>query len=163
MRIDQIPNRSAEEAARAVAAWLAPYIAAELGLADPSTRPPATMRSSEDTSAEIESRYDDSTAAVFVETLGDTVLENARVFFHWLAADGKVGSLQLASGLGVGSPRNIPSILTTPLKRRAKSLELPYPWLEAADDTNRTVWIATGPVPQRLEIAANAEIERKDR
>lgn len=151
---------SSDEAGRALAAWLAPFIAEELGLATRPVAPRATLVAAP-TSEEIEERFDAETCAEFVTALGDTVLENVRPFFHVLAADGQIGSLQLANNLGVGSPRNIPSVLTTPLKRRAKALGLPNPWLEAADDGDRTVWIGTGSVPERLELAAAAELERR--
>jgi hypothetical protein len=134
-----------EEAARAVARWLAPYVAAELG------------RSPE---PEISGSYDDQTCAVFVSNLGDVVLDNAEPFFEALASDGEIGSLDLAAALGVASPRNIPAILTTPLKRRAKALGLSNPWMEGSRG-DRTVWHDDGGIAARMLQAVRAEKQRR--
>ena len=64
---------------------------------------------------------------MFVSSLGDVVLDIAEVFFTRLAHDSEIGSLALADAIGVASPRNIPAVLTTPLKKRAKALSLPLP------------------------------------
>ena len=114
--MDRHPDaRAADAAARALAAWLAPYVAAELGGATAAV-PLADAAA-----------YDDAACAEFVHTLGDTVLRNADVFFTALDERGQIGSLELAERLGVGSPRNIPAVLTTPLKRRARAMGLVYP------------------------------------
>ena len=77
-------TNDADTAARALAQWLAPYVAEELGL----TRPPQPQLSLES--------YDEGTCAVVVAPLGDVVLDNAEVFFTRLADEGEIGSLALA-------------------------------------------------------------------
>jgi hypothetical protein len=145
--------RAADIVARTLAAWLAPYIAAELGMepAAPSARPVAS---------EVEA-YDSRTCDEFVSTLGDKVLHNSHEFFSAIVERGQVGSLELAALIGVTSPRNIPAVLTTPLKRRAKAMSLGNPWRESADHTNRTVWLTTDGVAKRMLAAVDAEIARR--
>jgi hypothetical protein len=138
----------ADAAARAIAAWLTPYIAAELG-----GEAPVLADRPED--------YDTRTCREFVSTLGDKVLRNSRTFFSAIVDRGEVGSLELASLMGVGSPRNIPAILTTPLKRRAKAMGRGNPWRESVDHTNRTVWVSKDGVAKRMLSAVDAEIHRR--
>jgi hypothetical protein len=140
----------ATAAARAITRWLAPYFAEELGLSA------ATGHLNEDTSA----TYDDAICASYVSTLGDVVLEKAEVFFGLLADHHEVGSLALAKAIGVTGPRNIPGVLTTPLKRRAKALALPYPWREDSDG-ERTLWVGRAGVSSRMVQAVNAERARR--
>jgi hypothetical protein len=149
-RQPHLDARAADAAGRALAAWLAPYIAAELGRARPPT--PVSERDA----------YVEATCAEFVQALGDKVLRNATTFFTAIQERGQIGSLELAERLGVGSPRNIPAVLTTPLKRRARAMGLPYPWGESADHTNRTVWLSIEGVPERMLSALNAEIKRRN-
>jgi hypothetical protein len=66
---------------------------------NPPFDPPAPPRTA------TRSLYGEAAATRFVETLGDTVLENARLFFDALAADGRVGSLALAERLGRPYPQ----------------------------------------------------------
>jgi hypothetical protein len=142
---------AADAAARAMAAWLAPYIAAEME----RIPAPSSVRGNEST-------YDEAVCAEFVSSLGDKVLLNSGAFFTALDERGKIGSLELAALLDVRSPRNIPAVLTTPLKRRARSLGLAYPWQESADHTNRTVWLSIDGVTKPMLAAAEAEIERRN-
>lgn len=72
--------------------------------------------------------YDEATCAKFVSGLGDEVLARAFVLFSLLAARCSVDSLTLADAIGV-APHAISGHLTTPLKRRARMLELPLPFL----------------------------------
>jgi hypothetical protein len=141
----------AELAARALARWLAPYVAEELGLTGPSQRQPSPLQG-----------YDDATCAVFVVSLGDVVLDNAEVFFARLGQEGEIGSLALADAIGVASPRNIAAVLTTPLKRRAKALSLPLPWAEDARG-QRTVWLDRENIAERMLRAVREEKARRAR
>lgn len=156
MEVNEIHSdaRAADAAARTLAAWLAPYIAAELSR--DTLRQIRTPVATEERKA-----YDSRTCEEFVATLGDKVLRNSHEFFSAIARRGQVGSLELASLIGVGSPRNIPAVLTTPLKRRAKAMGLGYPWEEGADHTNRTVWLTTDGVAKRMLAAVDAEIARR--
>jgi hypothetical protein len=140
----------AEVAARALARWLAPYVAEELGLPGGSPKP-----------SSFES-YDDATCAVYVASLGDVVLDNAEVFFARLAQAGEIGSLALADAIGVASPRNIAAVLTTPLKKRAKALSLPLPWAEDAHG-QRTVWLDRENIAERMLRAVRAEKAQRAR
>ncbi|MGH2988155.1 MAG: hypothetical protein ACRDLO_15925 [Solirubrobacterales bacterium] len=97
--------------------------------------------------------YDEETAKVYVEGLGDKVLPRAEWFFKYLIggritaededeeAHG-IDSQQLADNLDLDSPRQISAALTNSLKRRAKKLGLPYPWIQVHGQNGRTVWIA---------------------
>jgi hypothetical protein len=134
-----------ELAARALARWLAPYVAEELGLERGSQSKPSAFES-----------YDDATCAVYVASLGDVVLDNAETFFTRLGQEGEIGSLALADAIGVASPRNIAAVLTTPLKKRAKALSLPVPWAEDARG-QRTVWLDRDDIAERMLRAVREE------
>jgi hypothetical protein len=145
-------TNDAETAARALAHWLAPYLAEELGLTrQPQPQQPSPLES-----------YDEGTCAVFVSSLGDVVLDNAEVFFTRLAHEQEIGSLALADALGVASPRNIAAVLTTPLKKRAKALSLPLPWAEDAHG-QRTVWVNRENIAERMLHAVHEEKARRAR
>src|SRR3981189_2643858 len=113
-----------DEIAPAIAKWLAPYIAAELGGTAPAAKPA------------LSPDYDEATCREYISGIGDPVLPRAEIFFRALAEaaafDKGLGSLELTRQLGADSPRQIASQLTNSLKRRAKTLGLPYPWDEAA-------------------------------
>lgn len=149
-----------DELAPPLAKWLAPYLAAELGLTAPSTSPT------------LSATYDEHTAEVFASGLGDVVLPRASHFFGalWAMTDGdeeelhpdSITSLQLAKLLKVDSPRNIASVLTNSLKRRAKNLGLPRPWLEDETAEGRTVWRCRDPEEaHRLFEAVGAEQKKR--
>jgi hypothetical protein len=139
-----------ERLMRDVAKVLAPYIAEELGL---STEGPGFE---EPTAA-----YDNATCSTYVAGLGDTVLENAESFFRVLAGNGEVGSLKLAEIVGVERPTILPFVLTTPLKRRAKSLGLPRPWTEDASPDHRTIWRDCDGIANRMVAAIENEKDRR--
>ncbi len=141
----------AELVARALARWLAPYVAQELGLTAQSQLQPSPVQS-----------YDDATCAVFVASLGDVVLDNAEIFFARLVQEREIGSLALADAIGVASPRNIAAVLTTPLKKRAKALSLPFPWAEDARG-QRTVWLDRHGIAERMLRAVREEKARRGR
>jgi len=142
---------NADLAARALARWLAPYLAEELGLVAPLSA------SGIPSGAE---NYDHQTCEVYVSQLGDTVLRNARVFFGLLADQAEVGSLALAKTIGVSGPRNIPGVLTTPLKKRAKTLRLPYPWRENTQG-ERNIWFDRDGIAPRMLEALDVEQGRR--
>lgn len=135
---------------RIVARWLAPYIEEELA------QLPARARRR----GALTPEYDEATCTEFVVPLGDVVLRNGEVLFGWLASSGEITSLDLADELGVASPRQISAVLTTPLKRRAKALQLPLPWNEGERD-GRTVWIGRDAIARRMLTAIQAERERR--
>ena len=144
-------TNDSELAARAVARWLAPYVAEELGLPRRSQSKPSPSES-----------YDDATCAVYAASLGDVVLDNAETFFARLEQEGEIGSLALADAIGVPSPRNIAAVLTTPLKKRAKALSLARPWAEAAHG-QRTVWLDRDDIAERMLHAVQEEKARRAR
>jgi hypothetical protein len=146
----------AEAAARAIARWLAPYLADELQTLTPVRE--------DDQPSGYDTRYDRETCRLFVSALGDGVLDNAEAFFTLLVRDGEVGSLALAKALGVERPRQIPAILTTPLKRRAKTLRLPNPWQDSVSADNRTIWLdPTGACKRMLEAIKREQQIREQR
>lgn len=139
-----------DEIAPALAKWLAPHIAAELNLAGPQTPD------------ELSPDYDQRTCEVYVSGIGDVVLNRALAFFEALAAHHaevrpEVDSLALVEllnriepDLEVTSPRQIPSLLTNSLKRRAKALALPMPWTEQRTRDGRTSWVDRDGIAGRL-------------
>jgi hypothetical protein len=138
-------TKDSELAARALARWLAPYVAEELGLPRGPQSKPSPFEG-----------YDDATCAVYVASLGDVVLHNAEIFFARLGQEGEIGSLALADAIGVASPRNIAAVLTTPLKKRAKALSRPLPWAEGAHG-QRTVWLDRDDIAERMLRAVREE------
>ncbi len=86
-------TNDSELAARALARWLAPYVAEELGLLRGPQSKPSPFAG-----------YDDATCAVYVASLGDVVLHNAEIFFARLGQEGEIGSLALADAIGVAAP-----------------------------------------------------------
>lgn len=138
-----------DQAAPAIAQWLAPHIARELGLPLPGSAMPAG------------SDYDDHTCATFVRELGTGVLNRAHDFFMKLEQDGSVGSVELAQHLSLGTPRNLSSALTNSLKQRAKALGLGYPWDDGVSTDDRTVWIDRGGIAARMVAAIQSEHHRR--
>jgi hypothetical protein len=143
-----------EEAGRALAAWLAPYLVEHLAAAENPREPDAELRNS------LEG-YTEEAVKEFVRGLGDKVLRNSKPFFAALEG-GQIGSLELARMIGVTSPRNIPAVLTTPLKRRAKSMGLPLPWRSGTDHEDRTLWFPIDGLADRFLSAIDAELATRD-
>lgn len=126
--------------------------------------------------APLSGDFDATTCAEFVRELGDRVLERARTLFGYLAAGQVVDSIELASALGV-TPRALSGHLTTPLKRRARSLNLPLPFdggrggesyggisAPAVDmDPKRTHWKNRNGIAQRMLAALDAELAMRGR
>lgn len=130
---------------RALARVLAPYIASELH---------GQLRLKSESA--LDPDYDEATAARYVEGLGRDVVERAIEFFSALAEPPyRIDSLLLADRVGAVSPRDLPGILTTPLKRRAEALGLPRPW-EEGEARGRTVWRDRDEVAARLLVALEA-------
>jgi hypothetical protein len=149
-----------EETLRQIARLLAPYVAEELEKPRPSLSP----------------EYDEATSEVYVAPLSTDVLRRAYGFFGALQMHGRMNSVDLASILGVDSPRQISGLLTTPLKRRARQLELPLPFIggegslpyggipepdPARDDPGRTYWEDRNGASARLVTAIREELARR--
>jgi hypothetical protein len=122
-------SQDSDDAMRALAKALAPYLADELrGFADHGE------------SARPEPKYDDHTLARYVEGLNRDVIDRAIELFSALTEPPhRIDSLKLAERVGATSPRDLAGILTTPLKRRADALGLPRPWI-ADEVRGRSVW-----------------------
>jgi len=119
------------DALRALARALAPYLAEELRKYNLVGQP---------VEAALDPDYDDATAARYVEDLGRDVTDRAIELFSALAEPPhRIDSVALAERVGAVSPRDLPGILTTPLKRRADALGLPWPWLDG-ESRGRTIW-----------------------
>jgi hypothetical protein len=86
---------------------------------------------------------------------------------------GRMNSVDLAAFLEVSSPRQISGLLTTPLKRRARQLELPLPFVGGEgslpyggipkpdperDDPGRTYWEDRNGASARLVKAIQREL-----
>lgn len=142
-----------EEAGRAFAAWLAPYLVEHLG------SPVDRRQGVREVVAGSTGDYTDEAVAEFVRGLGSKVLVNGRPFFAALGEQRQVGSLEVARMVGVSSPRNIASVLTTPLKRRARSMGLPLPWRSGTDHEDRTLWFAIDGLAERFVKAIDNELE----
>jgi hypothetical protein len=150
-----------DEVAPALAKWLAPYVAAELKIAGP------------DTPDALSPDYDDHTCQVYISGIGTAVLPRAEAFFFALAghaaeARPPVDSLELVEALNawdkslnITSPRQLPSLLTNSLKRRAKTLGLPVPWTETKSPEGRIVWLDRDGIAGRLLGVLNDEEEMR--
>lgn len=141
-------DQAFENLAPQLARWLAPYVADELKKQGFNAIP------RED--------YDEAACAEFAGELGVNSLERAADFFSKLAADGAVDSVAMAQHLMVGTPRNIPSAVTTPIKRIAKRLGLGLPWTEAESTEGRTVWRDRDGIAARMEAAMSAELDKRE-
>ena len=153
--------KSAEDLAPAIARWLAPYVAQELRNSHEFHERVAVGRV-EPTSADVDDLYDSKTCEVFVRKLGTKVVVNSKAFFDALTKNGEIGSLELAAAINVPTPRHIPAVLTTPLKRRATALGLPKPWEEGSSEDDRTVWLAVDDVASRMGVAIEDELRRRN-
>jgi hypothetical protein len=154
MHTSDTPN--ADRVLRDFARLLAPYVAEELERPRPTVSP----------------GYDPATCTIFVSTLGTGVLERALKLFTKLADDGRISSVELAKEITIGGPRAIGGALTSPLKRRAKQLGLPLPFLggEGAreyggipsplpdDDPRRTYWQDHNGIATRMVEAIQAQL-----
>lgn len=136
------------------ARWLAPYVAdelesrgagrAELGL------------------GALSDNYDAPTCTAFVSALTIETLTKAGVLFGRLERDGSIDSVTLAADLSLGTPRNLPGPLTTPLKRRAKKLGLPVPWKSDVSEDDHTVWRDRDGIGGRMVEAIRDEQQRRN-
>jgi hypothetical protein len=91
----------------------------------------------------------------FASGLSDEVLDRAIVLFGILNRDGTVGTKTAAQALGV-TPRELPGLIITPLRRRADALELPIPYLAERDEaTGRRRWRDREGIAGRLREAAS--------
>lgn len=104
--------------------------------------------------------YTDELCAMYVQELGQGVLDKAQVFFDKLQNDGSVNSLELAKLIGTDTPRNIPANLTNSLKQRAEALKVRVPWDETSAD-GRTVWLDRDGIAASMHIAVLSEQTRR--
>lgn len=131
---------------REFARWLAPYVAEELKRSTPAPSPNA---------------YTVDQCHALARELGVNSLHRGRDFFSKLDADGAVDSLTMATFIGVGTPRNISSAVTTPVKRISKRLGLGLPWDVEANADDRTVWRDRDGIAGRMFEAIREETERR--
>lgn len=142
---------SADEALRVLAEALAPHMAAALQRLGYSTTP--TPVPTADYSAE--------TCALFVSALGDEVVDRAFALFEPLAKHGQMTSIDLAEDLGA-VPRELSSLVTNSIKRRAARLNLPLPFVvDETPDGARTVWRDRDGIAQRMVDALSAEEQHR--
>ena len=135
-----------DEFGREFARWLAPYVAAELKQASPAPNSDA---------------YTSEQCRALARELGVNSLHRGRDFFSKLDADGAVDSVTMAKFIGVGTPRNISSALTTPVKRISKRLGLGLPWDVESSAEDRTVWRDREGIAARMLDAIREETERR--
>jgi hypothetical protein len=105
--------------------------------------------------------YDEAACTALAKELGVNSLNRAGDFFGKLALDGEADSLVMGVHLGVGSPRNISSAITTPVKRVTKRLGLELPWTEDENSEGRTVWRDRDGIAARMRVAVGAEQHRR--
>lgn len=135
-----------EQFGREFARWLAPYVAEELKRAVHAADPDA---------------YTSEQCRELAGELGVNSLHRSRDFFGKLQADGAVDSQTMAVWIGVGTPRNISSAVTTPIKRVAKRLGFGLPWDEGENAEERTVWRDRDGIAGRMHEAIRQETERR--
>lgn len=131
---------------REFARWLAPYVADEL---------------KRETHAMDPGAYTPEQCRELASELGVNSLHRSRDFFNKLDADGAVDSVTMARHLSVGTPRNIASAVTTPIKRISKRLGLGLPWDEGVSAEDRTVWRDRDGIARRMLEAIREETGRR--
>lgn len=136
-----------DEFGRELARWLAPFLAEEL-------------RRLEGEPAPLDA-YTAEQCQLLAKELGVNSLHRAQDFFSKLDADGAVDSVTMAVHIGVGTPRNISSAVTTPVKRLAKRLRLGLPWDEEVSHEDRTVWRDRDGIAGRMVVALRDENRRR--
>jgi hypothetical protein len=155
------PHEATDQAMKALARALAPYLAEEL----------ARLTAAQDAS---DVNYDAATCARYVAELGTGVLHRAIVLFHVLAREGRTDSLALSAALECRPPA-LAGSLTTPIKRRAKTLGLPLPFdgghgsvdfggissPRPGDDPGRTFWADRSGIAARMLEAIEVELARR--
>jgi hypothetical protein len=67
----------------------------------------------------------------------------------------------MAVHLSLGTPRNLSSALTTPVKRLSKRLGLGLPWSEELTQEGRTLWRDRDGIAERMHEAVKAEQHRR--
>jgi hypothetical protein len=141
-----IPDR--DEFGTEFAKWLAPYLIKELQGRGMALIPSVT--------------YDESGCRLLVRELGVNSLNRAGDFFAKLEADGAADSTTMAIHLGVGTPRNISSALTTPVKRVSRRLGFTeLPWSEDESAEGRTLWRDRDGIAARMRDAVIEERHRR--
>ena len=132
----------------AFARWLAPYVVEELRRQGYEINAPAD--------------YDSAACMALVREMGVNSLNRAGDFFRKLEADGEADSVTMGVHIGVGTPRNISSALTTPVKRITKRLGYArLPWDEDEAPDGRTVWRDRDGIADRMVKAIDAERHRR--
>lgn len=137
-----------EDMGPAFARWLVPYVVEELRRQGYEVNAPAD--------------YDAAACMALVREMGINSLNRAGDFFRKLDADGEADSVTMGVHIGVGTPRNISSALTTPVKRIAKRLGFArLPWEEAETPDGRMVWRDRDGIAGRMVEAIDAEHHRR--
>lgn len=145
-----------DDALRALARALTPYLREELGLGPRET--PSTD------GAVWSPDYDAPTCRQFVHRnhIGDTVLLRMRTFFGELATSGCVSAPDLVQQLGLKGPTSIPANLTNPLKKRVARFGFTKPpWDEDATPDDRTLWLDRDGIAERMVPAIEEEIAER--
>ena len=143
-------TNDAEAAARALAHWLAPYLAESS--ASPHPQPQPSLLES----------YDEGTCAVFVSSLGDVVLDNAEVFFTRLAHDGES---RLTRARGRDRRRQPPKHPRRPHHATQKASQGALATAPLGQDAHgqRTVWLNREGIAERMLRAVHEEKARRAR
>jgi hypothetical protein len=88
--------------------------------------------------------------------LSDEVLERAAVLFELLEREGAADATAVAEALGV-SPRALPGLLLTPLRRRVDALGAPMPFQSGRNETTGgRRWQASGADARGMRHAVEA-------
>ena len=135
-----------DEFGREFARWLAPYVAEEL---------------QRDAQAPDRKAFTAEQCRELAHELGVNSLHRSHDFFSKLDTDKAVDSVTMARHLSVGTPRNIASAVTTPVKRICKRLGLGLPWDEDENVDERTVWRDRDGIAGRMLEAIREETERR--
>lgn len=109
----------------------------------------------------VVSQYDDAGCARLAGELGDVPLNASDTFFEMLEQNGEVNSVELANALGIDRTPTIAFVLTTPIKRIATRLGLPWPFDVGATQDDRTNWIDRDGIAGRMLVAVRAEKQRR--
>lgn len=164
MSMTPIPNPiDANFIGRVLAAWLFPFIVAE-GKARKAAKAAAVTPTSGNAPAAGSNAtpYTQQQCTAFVAGLSPNLLRRMRDMFMLLRASRIIGSQEMLTKVPEAKTASgLAATLTNHVKRRAKSLNLPYPWKVALDVQGRVTWEDDGVTAARMVEAIETEQARR--
>lgn len=158
-----LPPVDANLVGRTLAAWLLPYILDELKARKAAKAAgTATTIDAPASAAMASTPYTAEQCAAFVAGLSENLLRRMLDMFILLRDKNMIGSQEMLSKVPEAKTASgLAATLTNHIKRRAKSLNLPYPWKTAFDLQGRVTWQDDGTTAGRMIEAIEAEQARR--